>query len=367
MGHLGTSAEKLDFSWLDETQTKLDSHDVSSPKRAHLQKKKKKSFGKKLAKAFVSSAVGKFKTSFAKIGGKIGKFVQKASDFLSSNDNVIGRLLNKVRALKNVVVQKAFKVLDKAESFANKFISRFPAPIRLKLEEAMHKPLNDIRGKISQADSRLDKFLNPIETQYEKLKDKYVPDYARELMQLDNIPSEDLSSGDLTGVSQEYLDQAKGTIEAELDQKATAHVNDNIQTIDNELADAEKKLNKVGEDLNGVGEGCKSRDGRRGECKINSGDVERDCGENMEFITGRCPGPRKVQCCIPEPLTPAVSGVGEGCKSRDGRRGECKINSGDVDRDCGEDGEFITGRCPGPTMSNAAYGNHGYTCCKWGW
>ena len=72
------------------------------------------------------------------------------------------------------------------------------------------------------------------------MKDKYVPDYARELMQLDNIPSEDLSSGDLTGVSQEYLDQAKGTIEAELDQKATAHVNDNIQTIDNELADAEK-------------------------------------------------------------------------------------------------------------------------------
>ena len=69
-----------------------------------------KSIGKKLAKAFVSSAVGNFKTSFAKIGGKIGKFVQKASDFLSSNDNVIGRLLNKVRALKNVVVQKAFKV-----------------------------------------------------------------------------------------------------------------------------------------------------------------------------------------------------------------------------------------------------------------
>ena len=87
----------------------------------------------------------------------------------------------------------------------------------MKLEEAIHKPLNDIRDKISQADSRLDKFLNPIETQYEKLKDKYVPDYARELMQLDNIPSEDLSSGDLTDVSQEYLDQAKGTIEAELD------------------------------------------------------------------------------------------------------------------------------------------------------
>ena len=240
-GALNNQCKKLDFSWLDETQAALYSHDVSFlQKRAHLQKKKKKSIGKKLAKAFVSSAVGKFKTSFAKIGGKIGKFVQKASDFLSSNDNVIGRLLNKVRALKNVVVQKAFKVLDKAESFANKFISRFPAPIRLKLEEAMHKPLNDIRGKISQADSRLDNFLKPIETQFEKLKDKYVPDYARELMQLDNIPSEDLSSGDLTGVSQEYLDQAKGTIEAELDQKATAHVNDNIQTIDNELADAEK-------------------------------------------------------------------------------------------------------------------------------
>ena len=213
----------------------------------------------------------------------------------------------------------------------------------------MHKPLNDIRDKISQADSRLDKFLNPIETQYEKLKDKYVPDYARELMQLDNIPSEDLSSGDLTDVSQEYLDQAKGTIEADLDQKATEHVNDNIQTIDKELADAEKQLNDVGEGVNGVGERCKSRDGRRGECKINSGDVERDCGENMEFVTGRCPGPNKVQCCIPEPtVTTTVRGVGERCKSRDGRRGECKINSGDVERDCGENMEFVTGRCPGP-------------------
>ena len=105
----------------------------------------------------------------------------------------------------------------------------------------------------------------------------------------------------------------------------------------------------MGEDLNGVGEGCKSRDGRRGECKINSGDVDRDCGEDGEFITGRCPGPNNVQCCLRKrTVTPAVSGVGEGCKSRDGRRGECKINSGDVDRDCGEDGEFITGRCPGP-------------------
>ena len=97
----------LDFSWIDAPQMKLSANDVSFLQSEHTCNEKK-SFGKRLAKSFVSSSLGNFKSSFATIGGKIGKF-EKASDFLSSNNNVVGRLLNKVRHLKNVVVKKFSK------------------------------------------------------------------------------------------------------------------------------------------------------------------------------------------------------------------------------------------------------------------
>ena len=158
---LQKQCNRLDFSWIDAPQVKLSANDVSFlQKRTYLQRKKKKSLGKKLAKSFVSSSLGNFKSSFATIGGKIGKFVKKASDFLSSNNNVVGRLLNKVRHLKNVVVKKVFKVLDNADSFVAKFISRFPAPIRLKLQDVIQQPLEFLKGKIGEADNKLSSWLN---------------------------------------------------------------------------------------------------------------------------------------------------------------------------------------------------------------
>ena len=151
---LQKECKKLDFSWIDAPQVKLSANDVSFlQKRTYLQRRNKKSL--KLAKSFVSSSLGNFKSSFATIGGKIGKFVKKASDFLSSNNNVVGRLLNKVRSLKNVAVKKVFKVLENADSFVAKFISRFPAPIRLKLEDVIQQPLGFLKGKIGEADNKL--------------------------------------------------------------------------------------------------------------------------------------------------------------------------------------------------------------------
>ncbi len=240
---LQKQCNRLDFSWIDAPQVKLSANDVSFlQKRTYLQRKKKKSLGKKLAKSFVSSSLGNFKSSFATIGGKIGKFVKKASDFLSSNNNVVGRLLNKVRHLKNVVVKKVFKVLDNADSFVAKFISRFPAPIRLKLQDVIQQPLEFLKGKIGEADNKLSSWLNPVETQLNRLKDRYIPDLAKEMMLEDNVPADDFENREVEDVSQEYIDQAKGTVESELDEKATAHVNKNIKKIDKELDTAEDKF-----------------------------------------------------------------------------------------------------------------------------
>ena len=193
----------------------------------------------------MSSSLGNFKSSFATIGGKIGKFVKKASDFLSSNNNVVGRLLNKARNLKNVVVKKAFKVLDNADSFVAKFISRFPAPIRLKLEDVIQQPLGFLKGKIGEADNKLSSWLNPVEAQLNRLKDRYIPDLAKEMMLEDNVYKDDFENREEQDVSQEYIDQAKGTVESELDERATAHVNKNIENIEKELDTAEDRVAEI--------------------------------------------------------------------------------------------------------------------------
>eukprot|EP00943_MAST-04B_sp_MAST-4B-sp1_P008203 g8203.t1 len=400
--------QQLDFTSFDDINF-ARVHLSFLEMQTHLQKKKKKSFGKKIAKAFATSALGNFQSSFSKIGGGLGKLVAKASDFLNSNDNVIGRLLNKVRELKNVAFKKVFSALNKYDSFVNKFISKFPAPIRMKLRDAMTSPIDKIREKITLADAKLDAWLNPVELQYEKLKDKYVPQYARELMALDGVPAESLPESNLEEASQEYIDQAKGKIESNLGDGATEHVNANIKKLDQELDDAEKRLDKkadgsstaeakAGKDSSrnlkkeakggkdtpskkkkvgtsntdadaaattevGVGDSCRSNDGSKGICKINSGNTIRDCGANGEFVRNKCRGPRNVQCCIineptsssqdngnnaADTATTTEVGVGDSCRSNDGSKGICKINSGNTIRDCGANGEFVRNKCRGP-------------------
>ena len=73
--------------------------------------------------------------------------------------------------------------------------------------------------------------MNPVETQLNRLKDRYIPDLAQEMMLEDNVPADDFENREIEDVSQEYIDQAKGTVESELDEKATAHVNKNIKRL----------------------------------------------------------------------------------------------------------------------------------------
>ena len=57
--------------------------------------------------------------------------------------------------------------------------------------------------------------LNPVEAQLNRLKDRYIPDLAKEMMLEDNVYKDDFENREEQDVSQEYIDQAKGTVESE--------------------------------------------------------------------------------------------------------------------------------------------------------
>ena len=77
--------------------------------------------------------------------------------------------------------------------------------------------------------------MNPVEAQLNRLKDRDIPDLAKEMMLEDNVYKDDFENREEQDGSQEYIDQAKGTVESELDERATAHVNKNIENIEKSL------------------------------------------------------------------------------------------------------------------------------------
>ncbi|KAF9437598.1 hypothetical protein BGZ76_000122 [Entomortierella beljakovae] len=71
---------------------------------------------------------------------------------------------------------------------------------------------------------------------------------------------------------------------------------------------------------------CKTSDGRSGKCGPTSA-----CSGTS--VSGRCPGPAGIQCCVPKPAAKT-------CKVSDGRSGTCKSTSS-----CS--GTSVPGFCPG--------------------